>query len=87
MNSGILRRLAVLQQIADKNKPAQVVVTFTSGNTIVTDSAGAVDLFQRMGPSGGLQVLHSDHPAFGPWAQLMTILLHPVADRRLSDFE
>ena len=86
LNNSILRRLALLQHIADKNKPAQVVVTFTSGNTIVTDSAGAVDLFQRMGPSGGLQELHSDHPTFAPWAQLLTVLLHPAPDRRIEDF-
>lgn len=87
LNSSTLRRLTVLQHIADKNRPAQVVATFTSGNTIVTDSAGAVDLFLRMGPSGGLQELHSDHPTFAPWAQLLTVLLHPAPDRRLSDYE
>lgn len=87
LNSSILRRLALLQHIADKNKPAQVVVTFTSGNTIVTDSAGAVDLFQRMGPSGEIAEFSSDNSTFSPWAQLLTVVLHPEKDRRLSDFE
>lgn len=87
MSNSILRRLVALQGIADANAPARVVVTFTSGNTIVTDSAGAVDLFQRMGPSGSLQALHSDHPAFGPWAQLLTVLLYFAPNRRVEDFE
>lgn len=87
MNKAIMRRLAALQHIADKNKPAQVVVTLTSGNTIVTNSAGAVDLFQKMGPSGEIVGFSSDNSIFGPWAQLLTVLLHPVPDRRIEDFE
>lgn len=87
MDKSILRRLAALQHIADKNKPAQVVVTLTSGNTIVTDSAGAVDLFQRMGKSGEIAGFSSNNSTFGPWAQLLTSLLSFVPNREVSDFE
>ena len=87
MNSAIFKRLSALQAIADKNKPAQVVVTFTSGNTIVTDSAGAVDILQRMGPSGEIDRFQSDSPVYGPWAALLTTLCRPRENREISDYE
>lgn len=87
MNSSILRRLLTLQRAADENKPAQVTVCFRDGSSTTTTTAGAVDILQRMGPSGEIDRFQSDHPAFGPWAQLLTTLCHPVADRRIEDFE
>ena len=87
LNSSILRRLALLQHIADKNKPAVVVVTLTSGNTIVTDSAGAVDLFQRMGPHKEIDRFQSDNPVYSGWARLLTVLLRPAPNRAIEDFE
>lgn len=87
MNSAILRRLAALQAFAARQRPAQVVICFTDGTATVTTPGGAVDFFQRMGPSGEIDRFQSNHPVYSPWAALLTTLCHPVADRRLSDYE
>lgn len=87
MNNSILRRLAVLQHIADKNKPAQVVICFTNGTATVTTPGGALDAFCVRGTAEKIDRFQSDSPVYGPWAQLLTVLLHPVPDRRVEDYE
>lgn len=87
MNNSILRRLAVLQQITDTNRPAQVVIRFTNGTATVTTPGGALDAFRARGQSGEIAGFSSGNSTFGPWARLLTGLLHPVPDRRLSDYE
>lgn len=83
----ILRRLETIQAFANRQRPAVVKVTFMDGTTVTTDPSGSLDAFRAQGPSGGLQALHSNHPVFGPWAALLTTLCHPVADRRIENFE
>jgi len=87
LNSSILRRLALLQHIADKNKPAQVVIRFTNGIATVTTPGEAMDAFRARGQSGEIVGFSSDDSTFGPWAALLTVLLHPRANREVSDFE
>ena len=87
LNSSILRRLALLQHIADKNKPAQVVIRFTNGTATVTTPGGAMDAFRVRGQSGEIAGFSSDNSTFGPWAQLLTVLLRPAPDRRIEDYE
>lgn len=83
MNSSILRRLLTLQRIANANRPAQVVIRFTDGTATITTPGGALDFLK----SGKVDVFQSDHPVYSPWAALLTTLCHPVADRRIEDFE
>lgn len=83
----ILRRLALLQQVTNANRPAQVVIRFTNGTATVTTPGGALDAFRARGQSGEIAGFSSDNSTFGPWAQLLTGLLHPVPDRRIEDFE
>lgn len=87
LNSSILRRLALLQHIADKNKPAQVVIRFTNGTATVTTPGGALDAFRARGQSGEIAGFSSDNSIFGPWAQLLTILLYPRENREIEDYE
>lgn len=87
LNSSILRRLALLQQVADANRPAQVVIRFANGTATVTDPGGALDAFRAYGQSGEIVGFSSDNSTFGPWAQLLTCLLHHAPDRRLLDYE
>lgn len=87
MNSSILRRLALLQQIADANRPARVVIRFTDGTAAVTTPGGALDAFRARGPSGEIAGFSSDNSTFGPWAKLLSILLHPRKNREISDYE
>lgn len=47
MDKSLLRRLDALRYIADRNRPCQVVVTFTDGSTATTDPAGAIDIFKE----------------------------------------
>lgn len=83
MNKAISRRLAALQAFADRQRPAVVAVTFMDGSTATTDPAGALDFLK----SGKVDVFQSDHPVYSPWAALLTTLCHPVANRRIEDFE
>ena len=87
MDKAILRRLETLQAFADRQSPTVVTVHFTNGTAAVTTPGGALDAFRARGPSGEIAGFSSDNSTFGPWAQLMTILLHPRANREVSDFE
>lgn len=87
MDKSIIRRLDVLQQIADRNKPCKVIVTFTNGSRATTDPAGALNLLQERGPGGEVDGFQTDSPLYARWAQLLTILLHPAPNREVSDFE
>lgn len=86
-SKALSRRLDALQQIADKSKPCTVIVTFKNGSSTTTDPGGAIDILRVRGPSGEIAGFSSDNSTFGPWAQLMTILLRPRANREVSDFE
>lgn len=83
----ILRRLEIIQAFADRQRPAQVVIRFTNGTATVTTPGEAMDAFRARGQSGEIVGFSSDNSTFGPWAQLLTILLHPRANREVSDFE
>lgn len=87
MDKSIIRRLDVLQQIADRNKPCKVIVTFADGSSTTTDPAGALNLLQERGPGGKVDGFQTDSPLYAGWAQLLTILLHPAPNREVSDFE
>ena len=87
MNSAILRRLAALQAFAARQRPAQVVICFTDGTATVTTPGGALDAFCVRGTAEKIDRFQSDSPVYGPWAQLLTVLLHPVPDRRIEDYE
>lgn len=87
MDKSIIRRLDVLQRLADRNKPCKVIVTFTNGSRATTDPAGALDFLQERGPGGEVDGFQTDSPLYARWAQLMTILLHPMENRRIEDFE
>lgn len=87
MNSSILRRLALLQQITDANQPAQVVIRFTNGTATVTTPGGAIDILRERGACGEVDSFQTDNPVYSGWARLLTGILHPAPDRRLSDYE
>lgn len=87
MNSSILRRLALLQQIADANRPAQVVILFTDGTATIADPGAVLGFFQELGPHGRIDRFQSDSVVYGPWAALLTVVLRPAKNRRLEDFE
>lgn len=82
----ILRRLEIIQAFADRQRPAQVVIHFTNGTATVTTPGEAMDAFRARGQSGEIVGFSSDNSTFAPWAQLLTVLLHPAPDRRIEDF-
>lgn len=86
-DKAILRRLETLQAFADRQRPALVSVHFTNGTATVTDSGTVLDIFRAHGPSGEIDRFQSDNPIYGPWAQLLTILLYPRENREISDYE
>lgn len=87
MNSSILRRLALLQTFADRQRPALVTVHFTNGTVTTTTPGEALDLFMTRGKCRELDSFQTDSPVYSGWARLLTGLLHPVPDRRVEDFE
>lgn len=86
ITNSIYRRLALLQQIADANRPALVIVHFADGSTTVTDQSGALGLLQELGPRGKIDSFQADGALSG-WARLLTVILHPAKNRRIEDFE
>ena len=87
MNKAIFRRLAVLQQIADRGKPCKGSVTFTDGSTAITNPAGAIDILRGRGTHGEIDSFQTDNLVYSGWARLLTGILHPAPDRRIEDFE
>lgn len=83
----ITRRLDSLQQIADRNKPCTVVVTFRDGHTATLDPAGAIDLFRERGPFGDIAAFTPDRPEYEGLCGALSVLCNPVPDRRIEDFE
>lgn len=87
MDSKITRRLDALQKIADRGKPCKVVVTFTDGSSTTTDPAGAIGIFRERGPSGHIAAFTPDRPEYDGLCGALSVLCHPVPDRRIEDFE
>lgn len=87
MSKAIFRRLAVLQQIADRGKPCKVVVTFMDGSSTTTDPAGAIDILRGRGARGEIDSFQTDNPVYSGWARLLTGILHPAPNREVRDFE
>lgn len=87
MDSKITRRLDALQKIADSGKPCKVVVTFTDGSSTTTDPAGAIGIFRERGPSGHIAAFTPDRPEYDGLCGALSVLCHPVPDRRIEDFE
>jgi len=83
----IEKRLDALQREADKSKPAHMTVLFTDGHKTVTDPAGAIDLFREHGPFGAISRFEADRPEYAAVAGIMTVLCHPAANRKVSNFE
>ncbi|MEY8262510.1 hypothetical protein AALA80_19620 [Oscillospiraceae bacterium 50-60] len=86
-SKAISRRLAALQQIADRGKPCKVVVTFTDGSRTTTDPGGALDILRERDPLGEIESFQADQPVWRDWARLLTVALHPAQNRRIEDFE
>lgn len=64
-----------------------VTVHFTDGTATVADPDAVLDFFQELGPHGRIDRFQSDSAVYGPWAALLTVVLHPAKNRRLEDFE
>lgn len=87
MDKAISRRLAALQRIAARHRPAVVTVTFMDGSSTATDPAGAIGILRGRGACGEVDSFQTGNPVYSGWAQLLTVLLHPAPDRRIEDYE
>ncbi len=83
----VTRRLDELQQEVNKNRPCKMTVTFADGRQIVTDQAGAIDLFREHGPFGAIDHFEADQTGFRAAATIWTVLCHPAPNREVTDFE
>jgi hypothetical protein len=84
---GITRRLDALQQIADRNRPCKIVVTFTDGRSITTSPLIALELFRQHGPFEDIVGFASDRQEYDGLCGALSVLCHPVPNRRIEDFE
>lgn len=73
----IKQRLDALQQIADRNKPCKITVTFSDGNTTITDPAGAIRLFRDMGPFGAIVDMKADRPEYDGLVSTLAAVCQP----------
>ena len=83
-SKAIARRLDALQHTVDANKPAVIVVTMTTGEKITTDILGSLEF---VGSDAAADKVSTDDPRYKGWAELLTVLLHPVPNREVRDFE
>lgn len=83
----IIRRLDTLQQVADRNRPCRMTVTFTDGSTTVTDPVGAWTVCHDHMLVGDVVSITADRPEYVAAACTMTVLCHPAPNRRIEDYE
>lgn len=83
----ITRRLDALQQVADRNQPCKMTVTFAGGSTIVTDPMGAWAVCHDHMLTGDVASVTADRPEYAAAAGIMTVLCHPAPDRKVENFE
>lgn len=86
-NKAIIRRLDALQQLADRNRPCKVTVTFADGSTTATDPIGAWTVCRDHMMEGDIVNITADRPEYAAAANIMTVLCHPAPDREVEDFE
>lgn len=85
-HKAIVRRLDMLQQLADRSRPCKVTITFADGNTTATDPTGAIEIFRDMGPFGAIASIEADRPEYAGLAGALSAVCHPVTNRRIEDF-
>lgn len=81
------RRLEKMHELLERSRPCKITVTFADGTTAITDPAGAIDLIHSMGPSGAIAGMEADRADYAGWAKMLSIVCHPVPNRRISDYE
>ena len=82
----IRKRLDALQEVANRNRPCQMKITFVDGSTIVTDPAGAINLMHDLELCDGKIVnVEANQPGYEALAGLLVALCRPVQNRDISD--
>lgn len=81
MDNKIFRRLDALQQIADRNRPCKITVTFADGSKTIVDPCGAINLFREMGPFGAITSVEADRPEYAGLADTLTAVCRPAANK------
>lgn len=81
----VARRLDALQREAGKSRPCRMTVTFADGHCTAIDPCGLIDLCREQGSN--IANISADRPEYHAMAAILTVLCHPAAERRLTDFE
>lgn len=82
----IKRRLDALQQAADKTRPCHMTVSFADGSETVTDPVGAWDICFNHIMREDVASVTADRPEYAAVAGIMTVLCHPIENRRIEDY-
>ena len=85
MDKASSRRLDALQQIVDRGRPCEVVVTFRDGSSSTTDPANAWDIVRDQGQD--IVSVKVNRPEYQAAAAIMGVVAHPVPNREVRDFE
>lgn len=83
----VTTRLDELQRVVDRSRPCKITVTFTDGSTTTLDPIGAINLFREQGPFGDITAFTPDRSEYEGLCGALSMLCHPVPNRRIEDFE
>lgn len=81
------KRLEQMRERLERSKPVSMTVTFTDGNTTITDYAGAWDIVRDHMLRDGVVSITASRPDYAAMAGVMSVLCHPAPNRRVEDFE
>lgn len=85
--NAITRRLDALQQIASRSGPVHMTVTFAGRSPIITDYGEAWAIVRDPVMCEDVVTITASRSDYAAAAGIMTVLCHPVSDRRIEDFE
>jgi hypothetical protein len=81
------RRLEKMRELLERSRPCKIIATFADGTTTITDPTGAWSILRDHPVAGNIVSFEADRPEYKAAANIMTVLCHPVPDRRISDYE
>lgn len=83
----IAKRLDLLQQAANRNRPCKITLTYADGSTEITDPCTAIDIFHDIGPFGAITKIEADLPEYEGLVGALSAVCHSVPTREIKNYE
>lgn len=81
------RKIEAMRARLERSRPCRMTITLKSGEQIETDPIGAWAVCRDHMMQGDVINVTADRPEYAAAAGIMTVLCHPVPNRRLADYE